>query len=196
MTAEATVALPRSQPKAIFSPEPSAVGGSQLTAFTRFCEETVGQSFQDHAALQEFSVGEYRRLWRLFLEWSGLLWEGSPEPVCTDDRCEHATFFPDVRLNYAENLLRIDSPEDGERTALVAHHALREPERTTRRELRDQVRTLAAHLRAMGVTAGDRVAAVAGNNAEVVVGGLAAAAVGATFSSAALNVGTRALLSR
>jgi acetoacetyl-CoA synthetase len=181
---------------AAFRPEPGAVASSQLSAFVRYCERATGSRFAGHQAFHEFSVAELRRFWGLFLEWSGLVFEGSPERVCTDERCEHATFFPDVRLSYVENLLRIDSPADGERTALTAHRPWGAPERMTRRELRDAVRAVANRLHTMGVKPGDRVAAIAGNNAEVVVGALAAAAVGATFSCASPDMGPAAALSR
>ncbi|MDX6672856.1 MAG: acetoacetyl-CoA synthetase, partial [Solirubrobacteraceae bacterium] len=169
---------------------------SQLTSFMRFCEASTGIRFAEQAAFHQFSIAEYRRFWHLFLRWSGMVHEGSPEPVCTDDLCERASFFPELRLNYVENLLRIDSPESASRLALVAHHPARPPLRLTRGELRDRVRNVAAGLRRLGVAPGDRVVAVAGNNAEVVVGGLAAAAVGATFSSASPEMGAPAVLSR
>ena len=169
---------------------------TQLTDFIRFCEAETGRRFPDGAAFHDYSVSEGRRFWSLFLSWSGLLREGSPDPVLTDERCERARFFPDLRLNYAENLLRIDSPEDGERTAIVARHAGRPPDRLTRLELRDRVLVVAGHLRRLGVAPGDRVVAVVGNNAEAVIGGLAATAVGATFSSAAPDMGAAALISR
>ncbi|MEA2200599.1 MAG: acetoacetyl-CoA synthetase, partial [Solirubrobacteraceae bacterium] len=172
------------------------MGESQLSSFMRFCEASTGSRFRDQTAFHEFSVAEYRRFWQLFLQWSDILHEGSPEPVCTDDLCERASFFPDVRLNYVENLLRIDSSETANRLALVAHHPSRPPQRLTRGELRDRVRNVATGLRRLGVAPGDRVVAVAGNNAEVVVGGLAAAAIGATFSSAGTDMGAPAVLSR
>jgi len=169
---------------------------SQLAAFTRFCESSTGRELAAPAAMQAFSVADFRRFWSLFLDWSALLCHGAPQPVCTDDRCEDAIFFPHLMLNYAENLLRIDSPEAGARTALVAHHAFRPPTRLSRAELRERVLAVASHLRRMGVGPGDRVAAMAGNDAEAVVAGLATAAVGATFSCAAPDMGAPAVLSR
>ena len=169
---------------------------SQRTAFRRFCAERTGRRFGDDAAFHAFSVAEYRRFWLLFLEWSDLIYEGVPEPVCTHDSCEHATFFPELRLSYAENLLRIDTPEDGERPALVAHRADGPSEQLTRRELRRRVRVLAAELAQLGVSPGERVVAVASNNPEAIVGALAAATIGATFSIATPDMGVPALLSR
>ncbi|MEA2399197.1 MAG: acetoacetyl-CoA synthetase, partial [Thermoleophilaceae bacterium] len=189
-------ALAPAQSAGDFRPDASTVSGSQLSAFIRSCEAETGRRFADSQSFHSFSVRDYRRFWAHFLSWSDLLWEGSPEPVCTDDLCERATFFPEVRLNYAENLLRVDGPAGAEAIALVAHHASAPPARISRGELRSRVRGVAAGLARLGLRAGDSVAAVAGNNAEVVVGGLATAALGATFSSAGPDMGTPALLTR
>ncbi|MEA2442385.1 MAG: acetoacetyl-CoA synthetase [Thermoleophilaceae bacterium] len=158
----------------------------------RFCESATGRGFADQAAFHEFSIEDQRGFWRLLLEWSGLNVEGSPEPACTDDRCEHATFFPDLRLNYAECLLE-GAPD---RPALSAHHAEGPPDRLTRGELRERVLAVAGGLREIGIGRGDRVAAVAGNNAEAVVAALACATVGAACSTASPDMGTPAVLSR
>src|SRR3954470_18584049 len=158
----------------------------------RFCERATERRFPDQAAFHEFSIEDHRAFWRLLLEWSRLTVEGSPEPVCTSDSCEDATFFPELRVSYAENILA----GDPEAPALVAHHASGPPERLTRGQLRERVFGAAAELRERGIGAGDRVAAVAGNNAEAVVGGLACAAVGATFSTAAPEMGVPAVLAR
>jgi acetoacetyl-CoA synthetase len=156
----------------------------------------MGSSFARPQDFHSFSVSEYRRFWSLFLEWSDPLRDGDPEPACTDDRCETATFFPNLRLNYAENLLHSRSPEDDERIAVIARHGAGPAQRIQRGELRERVRTLAGHLRSLGVEAGDRVAAIAPSNAEAIVGGLAAATIGATFSSAAPDMGVPAIVSR
>ena len=108
-----------------FHPSPATAAASQLTAFTEFCEARTAQRFADHAAFHAFSVAEYRLFWSLFLEWSEPLREGSPEPVCTDERAEFARFFPNLRLNYAENLLRPQPGATDDDTAVVAHHAYR-----------------------------------------------------------------------
>jgi acetoacetyl-CoA synthetase len=158
-----------------------------------FCEARTGRRFADHQAFHDFSVEEYRRFWSLFLDWAALSWDGSPEPVCTDDACERATFFPDLRLSYVDNLL---TPGDDDAVALIARHADRPVERITRGDLRARVRSAAAGLRQLGLSEGDRVAAVAQNDPAAVVAALATAEVGASFSSADPVMGTPALLGR
>lgn len=181
----------------MYSPSPEQIGASQLTAFQRCCEEASGRRFATFSDLHDFSVAELTTFWSLFLRWSGLLTDGAAERVCTDaGSCERGVFFPDLRLSYVENLLRDDPAEDPHRPVLIAHHAGRDPDRLTRGQLRSRVAELAAGLERLGVAAGDRVVAVARNNAEAVVAGLAAAAIGATFSGAAPEMGTATILSR
>jgi acetoacetyl-CoA synthetase len=178
----------------IFVPEAATVASTRLTDFTRFCADASGQTLRDFAALERFSVEEFRLFWRLFLEWSALKREGDPEPVCLGDRCESATFFPNLRLGYAENLLE----PPGARDDMPAVTALSSKERSvvTRGELRRQVRTAAASLRRLGLAPGDRVVAIARNGLEAVVAALTTTAVGAVFSSCSPEMGAFAVLSR
>src|SRR5262245_17334630 len=131
------------------------IARSQLAEFAALCEERTGLDFATPRDLHAFSVAEYRRFWDLFLEWSDPLREGEPEPVCTDDRCEAATFFPNLRLSYAENLLRSRSAADDERIAVIARHGAGPAQRISRGELRRRVLALAGELRSLGVEAGD-----------------------------------------
>ena len=180
----------------VFRPAPEVVAASQLTAFRHFCEAESGRSISDEEALYRFSVDEYQLFWRLFLAWSDILREGDDRPVCTGDGVEFARFFPSLHLNYAENLLRVDSVEDAARPAVTAVHASGASERITRQELRDRVLSLAVSLVELGVEPGDRIVSVISNCAEALIAGLASATVGATFSSTAPEMGADAILSR
>src|ERR1700712_4412079 len=144
--------------------QPSANGSakslSQMADFRYFCERITGLSLPD-AEFHDFSVRHFRSFWALFLEWSGIKHEGSADPVCTDDRCEFALFFPNLRLSYAETVLRITSQQDGERTAIPPCEASGVVERLTRRTLRQQVIRLAQELERLGVKPGDRIVSVA-----------------------------------
>jgi acetoacetyl-CoA synthetase len=170
--------------------------GSQLSGFAAFCESRLGRRFESPQDFHAFSVDRFREFWLLFLEWADLRREGEPEPVCTSDSCEEARFFPELRLSYAENLLEPRSDEDDERVAIVARRGDGSRRELSRRELREQVRNLAAHLRGLGIGSGDRVVAIAANGPEAIVGALAASTLGATFSSAAPEMGAAAILSR
>jgi acetoacetyl-CoA synthetase len=195
-TVEPAPTAPPGDRAVVFRPSPEVVAASQLTAFRRHCEVESGRPIPSEEAFHRFSVDEYRLFWRLFVGWSDLLLEGDDRPVCTDDGVELARFFPNLRLNYAENLLRIDSIDAAARPAVTAVHATGACERLTRQELRDRVVALAASLRELGVEPGDRIVSVISNGAEALIAGLASAAVGATFSSTAPDMGAAAILSR
>ncbi len=106
-----------------------------------------------------------------------------------------ARWLPGARLNFAEHLLRYEetSPD-----AVAVHHIseLREPAAMTWRELGLQVRILAGELRKLGIVPGDRIASFMPNIAETLVAMIATAAVGAIWSSAAPEFGTRTVLER
>jgi acetoacetyl-CoA synthetase len=178
----------------IFNPDPISIAHSQLTAFMRHCEREMARTFVDYAAFHKFSVADFRLFWRLFLCWSGIAHDGEIDPVCVGDSCERARFFPNLRINYAEILLRDDGEAD--RTAITACHFDGRRERLTRRELRVRVARLAAFLRHSGVRQGDRVVVIARNGGEAVIAALATASIGAVFSSCAPDMGAFAILSR
>jgi acetoacetyl-CoA synthetase len=133
----------------VFRPDHQAVAGSQLSAFRRWCEARTGQHLPDHAAMDRFSVKEFRNFWRLFLEWCDLPREGAVEPVCVGDACDTARFFPDLRLNYAECLLA-GSPDQ---PVLMACNAGGSRDGFTRGALRVAVAQLATSLQRIGVRA-------------------------------------------
>jgi acetoacetyl-CoA synthetase len=166
-----------------------------MTAFTRFCEVRVGRRFPDYAAFHRFSVSDFRLVWRLFFEWSGLRFDGGIIPACTDDSCEQALFFPNLRLNYAESVLQRDE-RDAKRPALTACSGELTTTRLTRGELRDRVRRASAALQALDIEPGDRVVAMAGNTIETVVAALAVTAVGAVFATSAPEMGATTVIAR
>ncbi|MGK5110463.1 acetoacetate--CoA ligase [Geodermatophilus sp. CPCC 205506] len=168
----------------------------QLADFRDRAEAAAGRDLGDAVAMHEWSVQEFREFWRLFLDWAEPVTEGSADPVCTGDDVETAVFFPEVRLNYAENLLRPLPDVDDDAVCLTAVHGDGSRDRWTRRDLREEVDRTATALAGQGVGAGDRVVVVAANNGRAVVAALATAALGATLSSGMPDMGPAALLGR
>ncbi|TKJ28112.1 acetoacetate--CoA ligase [Blastococcus sp. CCUG 61487] len=168
----------------------------QLAGFRDRCSAASGTDLTDPARLYEFSVTQPELFWRELLHWSELPWSGSAEPVLEGTDVETARFFPDVRLNYAEALLRPLPGVDDDAPALTAVHTDRPAEHLGRRALRAAVERTAAALAADGVRVGDRVVAIAPNTAQVAVAALAVAALGATLSTATPDMGAAALRGR
>lgn len=101
-------------------------------------------------------------------------------------------FFPDARLNFAENLLA--RPSDGD--AIVFRGEDKVQRRVSWGELTDLVSRLAQAFRAEGVVAGDRIAAMMPNMPETIAAMLACASIGAVWSSCSPDFGERGVLDR
>jgi acetoacetyl-CoA synthetase len=181
----------------IHTSTPQTIAASQLTAFTAALETYAGKTFASYAALHDFSVREYQIFWRYFVRWSNgrLRLAGSAEPVCEGNDCEHARFFPRLRLNYADNLLNL-SVAAADAPALTACHADGGSVRWTRGELRDRVARLAQALSELGLNDGDRVVGVMRNDDAAVITALAVTALGASLSTAAPEMGIETIVDR
>ncbi|MGB0099809.1 MAG: acetoacetate--CoA ligase [Nocardioides sp.] len=103
-------------------------------------------------------------------------------------------WFSGARLNYARHLL--EGHASDERPAVLSYSQTREPRSLTFAELSAQVACLAASLRRLGVTPGDRVAGYLPNIPETLVAFLATASVGAVWTSCAPEFGARSVLDR
>ena len=82
----------------------------QLASFRDRCAAQAGRDLSAPGDLHAFSVEQPEHFWRLFLEWADLTWSGSAEPAIVGPEVETARFFPNVRLNHAEVLLRPRGP--------------------------------------------------------------------------------------
>src|SRR4051794_12950418 len=175
---------------------PATESRTQLAGFRARCEAVAGRSLSASGALHEFSVQRPEEFWRTLLDWSGLPWSGAADVVLTGDDVETAAFFPDVRLNYAEAVLRPLPGVDDDRVAVTAVHAGRPAEQYSRARLRGEVRRTAAALVEHGLRPGERMVLVAPHTARTMIGALAGAAGGAAVSTAAPDMGAAALLGR
>ena len=170
---------------------------SQMCAFARELSARTGKDLTDPAALQAWSVAHDRAFWAFFMEQvrESLPLAGQAEPVRLGDDCEHAVFFPGLCLNYAQALLS-PAVAPPAAPALAECHAHGPGRRWTRGQLRTEVERVADGLARLGVAPGDRIVALMRNDASAVIAALAVAALGATLSTAAPDMGVQAVLDR
>ncbi|WP_203337806.1 acetoacetate--CoA ligase [Nocardioides limicola] len=116
-------------------------------------------------------------------------------PVLVSPQMPGACWFPGARLNYAEVMLRLPGRAD-EDVVLIGRSEARDETRVTAAELRAQVAETRAGLIRVGVVRGDRVAAYAPNVPETLVLLLAAASLGAVFTSCPPEFGVRSTVDR
>ncbi|HEX4050643.1 MAG TPA: acetoacetate--CoA ligase [Steroidobacteraceae bacterium] len=176
-------------------PTPEAIEATQLSAFIRHCEAAHARRFAEYGDFERWSIEEASKFWTSLLQWSGLRYEGALSPAITDERCEHAHFFPNLRLNYVENLLAAGEAH-GSRTALTAVHWDGSVQRWPFSALCEQVAALSAAFQDLGLQPGDPVVLLAHNSAPAVMAALALAALGCSVATAAPDLGAATLLAR
>ena len=174
----------------LWTPDPDA--DLPMRRFMRAAAERAGRGIETFRDLHGWSVAEPAAHWRLVWDECGVIGEPG-DRVLEGKAMLGARFFPQARLNFAENLL---TPGEDADDALVFRGEDKARARMTRGELRAMVGALQGALRAAGIGPGDRVAALMPNVPATVALMLATASLGAAWSSASPDFGVRGALDR
>jgi acetoacetyl-CoA synthetase len=171
----------------LWTPDPAR---AEASALWRFMQPLGLRSFEE---VLRFSVERPEDFWSGVWDFCAVKAETRGERVLADGhRMPGARFFPDARLNYAENLLRRNDETD----ALVFRGEDKVQRRMSWARLNQDVARLHRALAAAGIKAGDRVAAIVPNMPEAIVCFLAASSLGAIWSSCSPDFGERGILDR
>ena len=177
----------------LWRPSQERIEEANLTRFARQAIRRWRLGLNDYPAFYRWSVENPEQFWDSLWEFCGVRAKVKGTRVLVSGNLmPGARWYPDARLNFAENLLRRRDAS----TALVFWGENRVRRDLSRRELYEQVSRVAQGLRALGVRPGDRIAAYLPNLPEAVSTMLAAASIGATFSTCSPDFGVRGVLDR
>ncbi|MFE4669667.1 acetoacetate--CoA ligase [Streptomyces sp. NPDC056716] len=183
-------------PQPLWQPDPQWVAEARITRFQAWAAEHHGApAAGGYPALHHWSVTDLEAFWKAVTEWFDVRFSTPYARVLGDRAMPGAQWFPGATLNYAEHALRA-ADDRADETALLCVDETHEPRPVTWGELRRQVGSLAAELRALGVRPGDRVCGYLPNIPEAVAALLATAAVGGVWTSCAPDFGARSVLDR
>jgi len=170
----------------LWQPSVEQVQGAQITQLQKQVERDTGVQFADFSAFHRWTVENSAEFWSMVWDDTGVIGSKGDGPVLRDgERFPGAQWFPESRLNFAENLLW----QDDQRIALVGRLEAGHRRTMTYRELRAEVARVSGTMRAMGVREGDRVAGYLPNIIETVVAMLATTSIGAIWSSCSPDFG-------
>jgi acetoacetyl-CoA synthetase len=176
----------------IWTPSDLRVDDANLSRFMRQLA-AKGIPAGDWGSLWQWSVDDPAAFWDAWFTHAGVIAERAPGPVLVDgELMPGARWFPGTRLNFAENLLR----HSGSEPALVFVNERGQRRELSWDELHAEVARIADGLSALGVSPGDRVAGFLPNLPEAIIAMLAAASVGATWSSCSPDFGVAGVLDR
>lgn len=176
----------------LWMPNAAQIAKAPLTAFMAVASEKAGRKLSNFSELHGWSISDRVAFWDLVWDHCGVIGEKGERVLIDGDKMPGAAFFPDARLNFAENLLR----RDGGAEALV----FRGEDKVERRVSWSQLRALVSRLQqlfvSLGVKSGDRIAAMMPNMPETVAAMLAATSLGAIWSSCSPDFGEQGVLDR
>ena len=177
----------------LYRPTPQALSALNIEAFRKRYSERLGIDLPDYAALHRQSVHDLSGFWSAVREHLQIIGDGDGPAYVPGADMRAARFFPDLTLNYAENLLERGAP-DAEAVVFRSEGGHRE--RYTRAQLRAAVAARQALLRRCSVGAGDRIAACMPNTAETLIDMLAASASAITWASCSPDFGVQGIIDR
>ena len=167
--------------------EPDAGQATQLHEFAAYLKSKTGFDWQnDFEKLWQYSTDHNDLFWDNLWDWHGIIGDKGDTVLAHPEKMLGGQFFPNGMMNYAENMLR----DADDAVAIIAHSEGQNTKRSlTRADLKKQVMALAGWLKSQGVNPGDRIAAYTPNIPEAIITMLAAASIGAVFSSCSSDFG-------
>jgi len=145
-----------------------------------------------YEALHRWSIESSPEFWNLVWDFCEVRGEKGGQTVVDATRMPGAKWFPEGRLNYAQNLLRQRDRSD----AIVFWGEDRIRRKVSHENLQRLVSRIAQALADAGVKKGDRVAGYLPNVPEATAALLATASLGAVWSSCSPDFGVQGVLDR
>jgi len=181
----------------LWSPSKTLVENSAMASFIEFCRKHFdyqgdATSSTRYSDLHQWSIDDIARFWQAVWEFFSVIGHQGNSIVDSPELMPGATWFPEAKLNFAENLLR----RRDEKIALIERGEDGRKRNISYQALYSDVAQIAAFLRDQGVTKGDRVAGFLPNSHYAVVGMLAASSIGAIWSSCSPDFGLNGVIDR
>jgi acetoacetyl-CoA synthetase len=185
--------------------EPSAhdVESARITAYLRWLAAERGLDFGGYEELWRWSVSRLADFWGTIWDYFDVRGDRGPGPVLDGGPMPDVRWFSGATINYARNALRT-AQTDPDRVALIFRTERELGDSSPRElggsisygELAAEVARVADGLRSLGVGKGDRVAALLPNGPQAVIALLAAASLGAIWSSCSPDFGPASVIDR
>jgi acetoacetyl-CoA synthetase len=180
-------------PEKLWEPSTELVESARMTEYMRWLEAERGVALDGYDDLWGWSVEDLEGFWSSIWDFFEVQADGGYDRVLASREMPGAEWFAGARLNYAEHVFA--GKEDAE-VAILHASELRELDELSWGELRSRVAAVAAGLRDLGVEPGDRVVAYMPNIPEAIVAFLAAASIGAVWSSCSPDFGPASVIDR
>ncbi|MDC0618833.1 acetoacetate--CoA ligase [Pelagibacteraceae bacterium] len=175
--------------KPLWSPSEKKKQDSLLEDFSKFINFKPEKNFKN---IWEWSVKNPEKFWSQFWDYSKIIGDKGKGIIKKNEIFNQVRFFPDSKINYAENILKKKNNE-------IAIHFLSEKgfeENITWKDLHEKVCKFSTYLKTLDLKKGDRVAAYVPNKIESIISFLACAKNGVIWSSCSPDFGIQGVVDR
>ena len=175
--------------KSLWKPSEQKKQESLLEDFSKFVNFDSNHNFK---SLWEWSIKNKEEFWSKFWDYSKIIGDKGKEVIRKNKIFNETKFFPDSKINYAENILK-------KKTNDCAINFLSETgfeESITWKDLYEKVCKFSSYLKTLDLKKGDRVAAYVPNKIESIISFLACAKNGIVWSSCSPDFGTHGVVDR
>lgn len=180
----------------LWTPSKERIEKSQMFQFMQTCSQKFGETFSEYPDFHKWSVEQPEKFWPELIANYKLTFSGQLQPVNEDPGFEKYGWFPQAKLNFAENLLMKGQDE---KTALLFLHESGKREEVSYALLRHRVSSLQQYLKSIsfGQTQEQDVLACYMPNIPATVEAMCAAtSLGGAFTSTSSDFGIEGVLDR
>jgi acetoacetyl-CoA synthetase len=180
-------------PPLLWQPDARTQAESNMRTYMAWLARNTNLQCSDYHALYRWSVNDIERFWHSLWQYLDIKAHTPFEQVLSSHAMPGARWFTGATINYAEHVFRNSTDAY---PALIFKSERQPLTALSWAELERQVAALAATLRALGVVPGDRVVAYIPNIPQALVAFLAAASLGAIWSSCSPDFGSPSVIDR
>ena len=173
----------------LWQPDPDYIRQTHIFQFMK----SVNADFNTYEELYKWSIECNAEFWEKFLEYAQIIFSEKHTKVKNEPNDIFRTqWFCDLKLNFAENLLRYRDDE----IAIIAKTEDRPSRYITFSEVYEETSLIHQVLRDHDIKIGDRVVGYMANTPETIYGMLATTSLGAIWSSGSPDFGLQSIIDR
>ena len=181
------------QNETLWSPSENRIKTSKMFLFMNNINIKYKLNLLNFKQLHLWSVENRESFWNEVWDFYQIIGSKGDRPFLDPkNKLPGTIFFPNGKLNYAENMLKKNNND----LAIIFWSEDKIRKKMSWVELKSQVSAVANYLKTKGIKSGDRVAAYLPNIPETIIMMLASASIGAIFSSASPDFGVEGVIER
>ena len=177
----------------LWQPRQDYINNTNISDFMLFTEQKVKQKFETYDDLYDYSITNIEVFWSLIWDYGQVIGDKGEMPFLKNgNKMPGAEFFPDAKLNFAQNLLRKSDGTD----AIVFWGEDKVKRKLSWLELNVLVSKLQQAFQSCGFRDGDRICAMMPNMPETIISMLACSSLGGIWSSCSPDFGVKGVIDR